>query len=252
VIAKIVNMMTFTALILAFNASAIKISTCMSEECVNYFQSFKKASSRGHPNAMYNLAKFYHYGYGTEVDKARALNFYKKAGMQGLREAEYRAGMLLLTDEALYDFDGGVNWLQRASRKGQPNAAFLLGQSFFSVEKYSEADLWLTMVYESHPRKLVSWIRQAQQVITFNQNNLPSLHQALEATPLETFKSSGNMEIITITGIRTSSALDAMLAGFRKRITSTGTRLPNISCDQSVACVKKSLNEMKDSIWVSQ
>ncbi|MFT6919284.1 MAG: TPR repeat protein [Cognaticolwellia sp.] len=59
--------------------------------------------------AMHNLTKFYHYGFGTEIDKARALNFYKKAGMRGLREAEYSAGMLLLTDEELYDFDDGVN-----------------------------------------------------------------------------------------------------------------------------------------------
>ncbi|MBA6341769.1 sel1 repeat family protein [Colwellia sp. MB02u-10] len=80
---------------------------------------------------MYNLAKFYHYSFGTEIDKARALNFYKKAGMPGLGEAEYRAGMLLLTDEEIYNFDDGINWLQQASRKGQPNAEFLLGQNFF-------------------------------------------------------------------------------------------------------------------------
>lgn len=254
---KIAHLITITALIAAFNASAIQVSECMTTECVTYFKSFKKAANRGHKNAMYNLAKFYHYGFGTEIDKSRALNFYKKAGSRGLREADYQAGMLLLTDQESYDFDEGVKWLLRASRKGQPNAAFLLGQSFFSKQKYSKADTWLTMVYESHPTKIAGWLQQAMQNDSFNETNLPSLHNALQATPIETYEivestASDNIEVITVTGGHRNSAFDYMLDGFRKRIRSTGTRLPNIACDQNVACVKKSLNEMKDSVWVSQ
>lgn len=251
---KIVITIIITALTSAFNASALQISKCKTSECVTYFKSFKKASYRGHKNAMYNLAKFYHYGFGTEIDKARALSFYKKAGMRGLREAEYKAGMLLLTDEDLYDFDDGVNWLQRASRKGQPNAAFLLGQSFFSKQRYTNADTWLTKVYESHPIKMASWLKKAKLTKAFNESNLPSLHKAFEINPLKNLDSaaSDNIEVITITAMHRNSLLDSMLAGFRKRITSTGTRLPNITCDQNVACNKKSLNEMKDSIWVNQ
>ncbi|AWB56955.1 hypothetical protein DBO93_04880 [Colwellia sp. Arc7-D] len=254
---KICKIMTITSLILAFNTSAVQISECMSDECITYFKSFKKASNRGHSNAIYNLAKFYHYGFGTEIDKARALKFYKKAGIHGVRAAEYKAGMLLLTEEQLYDFDEGIKWLKRASRKGQPNAAFLLGQSYLSKQRYSEADIWLTMVYKTHPTKIVRWIKKSQQTEAFNAHNLPSLHQALAETPIENFEilkaaSSSNIEVITITGRHRNTALDAMLAGFRKRITSTGTRLPNITCDQNVACNKKTLNVMKDSIWVSQ
>ncbi|MFT6193991.1 MAG: hypothetical protein ACJASU_000890 [Cognaticolwellia sp.] len=251
---KLVTTIIIAALTSAFNASALQISKCKTSECVTYFKSFKKASYRGHKNAMYNLAKFYHYGFGTKIDKARALNFYKKAGMRGLREAEYTAGMLLLTDKELYDFDDGINWLQRASRKGQPNAAFLLGQSFFSKQRYNNADTWLAKVYESHPIKMASWLKEAQLIEAFNKNNLPLLHKAFETSPLKNFDSasSDNIEVITVTAMHRNSLLDYMLDGFRKRITSTGTRLPNITCDQNVACNKKSLNEMKDSIWVSQ
>ena len=251
---KIAKIITIVTLILAFNTSAVEITKCMTSECVNYFQSFKKASNRGHKNAMYNLGKFFHYGFGTEVDKARALNFYKKAGMRGVLEAEYQAGLLLLTDKELYNFDDGIKWLKRASRKGQPNAAFLLGQSFFAKQKFDDADTWLTMVYESHPKKIASWIEQTQQVESFNLNNLPSLYQALDANPLENYDTAAadNIEVITITAMHRNSTFDHMLAGFRKRVKSTGTRIPNISCDQNVACNTKSLNEMKDSPWVSQ
>jgi hypothetical protein len=251
---KIVKIITMSSLILAFNSSAVEITECMTSECVTYFKSFKKASHRGHKNAMYNLGKFFHYGFGTPKDEARALNYYKKAGMRGVREAEYSAGKILLTNKELYDFDDAVKWLERASRKGQPNAAFLLGQSYFNKKSYAEADTWLTMVYETHPVRIVNWIKETQQIDTFNQQNLPTLHSALEMTPVETFDNitSNDMEVITVTGYYRNNVLDAMLAGFRKKITSTGTRLPNITCDQNVACAEKSLNEMKDSMWVSQ
>ncbi|SEK37998.1 Sel1 repeat-containing protein [Colwellia chukchiensis] len=252
----IVKSITILALVFSFNVLAVNISKCMTSECVSYFKSFKKAAHRGHKNAMFNLGKFFQYGFGTEIDNARALNFYKKAAMRGLREAEYRAGMLLLSDQQLYDFDQAEKWLKRASRKGQPNAAFLLGKNYFTRQQFSQADIWLTMVYEAHPKHTVDWLERMQNTDTFSAENLPLLHKALAASPIETFKSAGtddeNIEVITVTGMHRNSVLDSMLAGFRKRIRSTGTRLPNISCDQSVACNQKSLNEMKDSIWVSQ
>jgi hypothetical protein len=253
-IGKIIALASLT---LAFNTSALQITECKTDECVTYFKSFKKASNRGHRNATYTLAKFYHFGFGTEVDKARALKFYKRAGIKGVREAEYKAGMLLLTEEELYDLDDGIKWLKRAARKGQPNAAFLLGRTYLAKQRYQEADTWLTLVYKAHPTKIVRWISEAQQDQAFDKNNLPTLHVALEETPLETFNilnsaASHNIEVVTVTGLHRNTSLDAMLASYRKRVTSTGTRLPNITCDQNVACNKKSLNEMKDSIWVSQ
>lgn len=251
---KIFNILMISMVLLTWDVSAIQISECKSSKCIDYFKSFKKASHRGHRNAMYNLAKFYQYGFGTDVDKAKALNFYKKAGRLGLKESAYKAGELLLTDDVLYDFNSGVNWLQRAARQGQPNAAFLLGQSYFSKKKFLESDEWLTLVYKSHPQKIITWIEKNKHINTFNQKNLPTLHLALKTNPIDTLKNidDDNIEVITITGISRDSILDSMLAGFRKRIKSTGTRLPNITCDQNVACIKKSLNEMKDSIWVSQ
>lgn len=252
---KLIKSLTLIALIFSFNASAVKINQCMTSECVQYFKSFKKASRRGHSNAMYNLAKFYHLGFGTEIDKARALKYYKKSALRGTKEGAYQAGLLLMTEEALYDFDEGVKWLERASRNGQPNAAFLLGQSHFNKQNYADADIWLSKVYQSHPKKIVSWIEKAQQHNSFNDTNLPALHQVLTASPIETFKTpegEDDMEVFTITAMHRDSVLDQMLDGFRKRVQSTGTRLPTITCDQNVACVKKSLNEMKDSIWVSQ
>jgi hypothetical protein len=251
---KIIKTLTISTLILSFNASAVKISECMTSECVTYFKSFKKASGRGHRNAMYNLGKFYEFGFGTDINKAKALSQYKKAGINGVREAEYKAGEILLTDKELYNFDDGVNWLKRASRKGHPRAAFLLGQSYYANKDYADADVWLTTVYSAHPKRIVNWLTKAQKVDSFNQQNLPSLHAAFEQTPISTHKAiaNNNIEVITVTGQHLYSALDSMLGGFRKKIRTTGTRLPNITCDQSVACAKKSLNEMKDSMWVSQ
>jgi hypothetical protein len=248
---------TLISLTLAFNTSALQITECMTDECITYFKSFKKASNRGHRNATYTLAKFYDYGFGTEINKEKALKFYKRAGIKGVREAEYKAGMLLLTEEELYDFDDGIKWLKRAARKGQPNAAFLLGRSYLAKQRYQEADTWLTLVYKAHPTKIVRWISEAQKDPVFDENNLPTLHVALAETPIETFNIlnsavSNNIEVVTITSMHRNTALDTMLAGYRKRITSTGTRLPSITCDQNVACDKKSLNGMKDSIWVSQ
>ena len=49
---------------------------------------------------------------------------------------------------------------------------------------------------------------------------------------------------------RLQTVFDGMLGGFRKKLKSTGSRLA-IRCSDNVACQEKSLNEMKDSIWVS-
>src|SRR4051812_26466203 len=49
--------------------------------------------SKGDVSAQFELAEFYHFGKGTSIDYAKAIEWYDKAASQGHPSAQYMSGM---------------------------------------------------------------------------------------------------------------------------------------------------------------
>jgi len=198
----------------------------------------------------------FHKGYGTDVNLKRALTFYRKAALSGILEAQYKTGNLYLTNKESYDFDEGVKWLAKSAKRGHPNAAFLLGITYYDQQKYVQADEWLTIAYKKHQVDMPMWLETIERLPSFNERNFPSFTKVMAQDPTVTDHEGRkqwkeyDIERISIISMNYKSLFDSMLSGFKNRVKSTGTRLPGVNCNENVACVQKSLNEMKDSIFV--
>lgn len=251
---SLMKIILLPVLLFSFNSAAITIKACDNIECVNYFKSFKKAAQRGHSKAMYMLAKFYQNGYGTDINLDKSLTYYRKAALRGIFEAKFKTGYLLLTNTNTYDYDEGVKWLTKAASSGHQNAAYVLGVTYFNENKLIKADKWLAVAYEKHQVDMPKWLKHINKNKQYDETKLPLLASALANDPInikgERESFDQNIERITISSPSLQSMFDGMLVGFRTKLTSTGTRLP-IRCVNNIACQEKSLNEMKDSIWVS-
>lgn len=244
------------SIFLSMPAQAIKISPCSTEECSSNFSSFKKAAQRGHPQAMYMLGKFYQNGYGTEINLEKSLKYYKKAALKGIFEAKFKTGYLLLMNPDTYNYNKGIKWLTNAANSGHPNAAFLLGLTYYDERKFTKADKWLTLAYQKNQVDMPNWISRKNKDTHFTDTNLPLLTSEINTDStngyVKNIANKNNVERITISAPSLQNVFDNMLIDFKSKIKSTGTRLPSIRCVDNVACQQKSLNEMKDSIWVSR
>ncbi len=238
---------------------AIEIERCNSEQCQQYFKSFKKAAQRGYAQAAYMLAKFYQNGYGTDQNIAKAITYYRKAATKGrIVEAQFKLGFLYLTDKEHFDEQKALKWLEVAADKNHPNALFVLGDYYFTQGDYRQADEWLAKAYQQQQVDLPRWIQFYQQHQQLPTELFPKLYHQLAERPLVALKDNtlawndSTIERIRITAPSLQIMFDDMLADFKGKLSSTGTRLGGITCANNVACQQKSLNEMKDSIWVSQ
>lgn len=259
----------FTFTTITQQAIANQLTACDSEECVSYFKKFKRAARKGYVSAQYNTAKFYYYGYGTEADKALALKYYRKTAVNGSKEAQYMTGLIYVSEPDLQDHEQGIYWLERAAANGHIHAAFLLGKAHAQgdIEKgnlpnYHASDKWLSKSFDKRDNKLPALIETLHEKNVFNETNYPTLYNKLVEQNMWLAKNNNGAialsnwdgktyERITITGYSQTKAFDNLLATFRGRNNSTGSRLGG-DCQLTGACARKSLNEMKDSQWVSQ
>ena len=251
------------------SANANQLEACASEECVSYFKKFKRAARRGYISAEYNTAKFYYYGYGTEVNKALALKYYRKSAVNGSKEAQYMTGLIFITEQGVQDHDQGIYWLERAAANGHIHAVFLLGKVHAqgdtnngAVPNYQASDKWLSRAFEKRYHKLPALVKELNAKKVFNEVNYPSLYNKLVEHNMWLAKNStGSVDLsnwegktyerITVTGYTMQQGFDTLLASFRGRNATSGSRLGG-DCQLKAACQRKSLNEMKDSMWVSQ
>ena len=93
---KIGVILACTVLFLSVNLQAEDIVECQKEECVNYFNKFKKGAKRGYIQANATLGQFYYVGYGTEKDEDNALKYLNKAAVKGERSSQYLVGAISL------------------------------------------------------------------------------------------------------------------------------------------------------------
>ncbi|REL24360.1 tetratricopeptide repeat protein [Thalassotalea euphylliae] len=268
-VAAMMSTLVFASVTYTGAASAAQITACDTAECVSYFKKFKRAARKGYISAEYNTAKFYYYGYGTEVDKTLALKYYRKSAVNGSKEAQYMTGLIFVSEPGLQDHKQGVYWLERAAANGHIHALFLLGKAHAQGDiqnsgapNYQASDKWLSRAFDKRYSKLPKLVEELNNQKVFNETNYPSLYNKLVEHNMWLAKTdAGSVDLtnwegktyerITVTGSTLKQGFDMLLANFRSRNDSTGSRLGG-DCQLKAACQRKSLNEMKDSMWVSQ
>ncbi|MEP4890602.1 MAG: tetratricopeptide repeat protein [Aliiglaciecola sp.] len=144
-----VSVLVFTPYSLAFD-----FKQCSEDHCVKTFKDFKKYSKKGHPSAMEALGNFYIVGYGTDKDPSRALRMFKKAAKWNQATAQYKAGLMYISQATDDKPSKGISYLKKAAKNKIYDAAYVLGVVYLEgeiVEKdYDEAREWLTLASENN------------------------------------------------------------------------------------------------------
>jgi hypothetical protein len=230
------------------------ISYCQLDECKLYFKHFTKAAKRGHAGAMATLGQFYYIGYGTEPNESKAISFLKKASRFADKAAQYKLGLIYLTSKENYDLDASIKYLNKAAKKDYKDANLLLGTIYynnqFTPQNFALADKYLSKSFQQRHPQLPAVISNIKAKVSLDSNSFPLLSQKLSETPL-TVNSEGaiqwpesEIETITITSPPITQILDASLLAFRRAITTTGSRIPGISCTQTVGCIQTSARDL--------
>ena len=92
-------------------------------------EQWRPAANAGDAQAQFNLGQAYKLGRGVPVDMALAEQWYRKAALQGLPQAETNYGLAL--------FDQGkrgeaLPWLEKSTARGEPRAQLVLGTMLFN------------------------------------------------------------------------------------------------------------------------
>lgn len=99
------------------------------------FKYFLIAAEAGDAEAQNNLATFYYYGRGTESDLNKAIQWYRKSMGNGYELAGNSLGKVLsITAETEAEENEALRLLKQAVERGDSNAAFALGQFYYSKE----------------------------------------------------------------------------------------------------------------------
>ncbi|MCB1740098.1 MAG: sel1 repeat family protein [Gammaproteobacteria bacterium] len=92
------------------------------------FALFSGLADAGNARAQYWLGDMYERGYGVKKDMKKAIDWLKKAAVQGLATAQARLGELYLDgQQAPQDFTAARSWLEKAANQHQASAERLLG-----------------------------------------------------------------------------------------------------------------------------
>lgn len=98
---------------------------------VQRFQSQLKKAQTGDANAMYEVARMYERGRGTEPDIHQAMRWFEQAANKGQNDARAQLGVLYLDGEGVKrDTHKALELLKPAAEKGNATAQYNLGQMY--------------------------------------------------------------------------------------------------------------------------
>lgn len=105
--------------------------------------------------SQFDLGNMYFYGYGVEIDYAKALKFYREAAKKSNNKAQFNLGFMYLNGYAVeQDYAEAIKWYRKAAEQGNNMAQFSLGIMHiygYGVEKdHYEAVKWLYKSAERH------------------------------------------------------------------------------------------------------
>ncbi|MET0923356.1 MAG: tetratricopeptide repeat protein, partial [Xanthobacteraceae bacterium] len=86
-------------------------------------------ANQGNADAQFNLGQAYKLGRGVPADLKQAEYWYGKAAWQGHEQAEASYGLALFSNGKRSE---ALTWLQRAVKRGDPRAQYVLGTMYFN------------------------------------------------------------------------------------------------------------------------
>jgi len=247
-------------LVFASTASALELEACSDDDCVAKFKSFKKYARKGHPSAMEALGNFYYFGYGTKKDTSKALKMYKQAAKWDQASAQYKVGLIYVSDLTGDDPSDGIRYLKRATKNRFYEAAYLLGVIYFEgkivKQDYDEAKAWLEIasdnqiykasyllgnMYETHLIKseqegnaqAIALYNTAAFKINAAKERLIALEQPLPPSV------SNDIERIVVTPQAFDDFMDEQLALLKNNPApkiGTGSRVAGQTCKKMLSC----------------
>jgi hypothetical protein len=113
----------------------------------------------GDADAEFNLAQAYKLGRGVPADLNLAEDWYRKAAIQGHRQAEDNYGLALFQNGKRAE---AVQWLTKSAGRGEPRAQFVLGTMFFNGDNVAR-----------------DWVRAYALIVRSSQSGLPQASAAL-------------------------------------------------------------------------
>jgi len=253
---KITIKIAFTLCISLFanNVFAAKIEACNTPECVDYFKKYKKFARAGYADAMATLAELYTYGYGTERNTKKALKQYRKAAKYGSVKGQFKAGMILISDEKYKDIDAGARYLKKAARNKDNNAALILAMVYSSKNKldFSESDKWLTQAYSKGHVNAVGFVESLKSTNKFTASNYPNVWEIVENNPQPITPQTKGLQSTAKTEQKVAQTVDKTSqskANREQKIVKTHNsyKAPTDNSNIEVIEVTLSLHEMFDS-----
>jgi TPR repeat protein len=145
---------------------------------------YKKASRQGDPVGSWLLGRLYYTGSGVPHDLNLAAAALQKAASQGDPFGEYLLGMVLVEQ---VHYAQAANWFRKAALQGLPQAQLQLGLLLkdgkgMNVNK-PEAYQWLLMSYEAGNQAAGSALRQLDGELSASQiDQIKNLARELEQT----------------------------------------------------------------------
>jgi len=257
------TLVLMTSSILPTTAQAAKIEACMTQECIEYFNKWKKMSYRKYNTALSVMGELYYQGYGTEKNLDKSFKYFKKAAKYKFSYAEYRTALFYLEEKDYLDTDRGIKYLKRAARNGHTESAFLLALTYGSGEltdkDTEESDKWLEKAIQGKNGKSKSYASFLHQsgdltyqdypkvstMITLLKQDVKPIAQAeptdlvVEETKIN-WPEESDIEVIQVSAPSVEAIFDHELAYLRVSPPasqgSTGTRIIGKSCDDMISC----------------
>lgn len=228
---------------------AATLSSCLTEQCVNYFNQYKSSARKGHPQAIAMLAEFYYHGYGVEKNKELALKNYLKAAYKGNTAAQYKSGLLLMLESDNQDISKALQWLKKAASSHYKDSNYLISRLYltdeYKIKDLEAADHYLAIAYASNQYDALMFVAELPPTLI---KQLPKTgylaQQHSKKTPLQA------IEVITVNSTALETIFDAQLSTYRQPLKSTGSRINGLDCEKIVGCYKlSSMQEVGDFLF---
>ncbi len=113
----------------------------------------------GDADAQFNLGQAYKLGRGVPTDLGLAEEWYRKAAVQGHRQAEDNYGLALFQNNKRSE---AVKWLEKSVARGEPRAQFVLGTMLFNGDVVQK-----------------NWVRAYALMVRANSTGLPQAGNTL-------------------------------------------------------------------------
>ncbi|WP_189404289.1 tetratricopeptide repeat protein [Alteromonas halophila] len=239
-------------------AEPVKMGECDTSECREYFKDYKRYA-KSHIDASSMVGDMYLNGYGTDVDKEKALDYYKKAARWGSVLGRYKMGLLMLQHGEQEEREEGLVHLSDAAKRDHPTAIYFMGE-VLSTDKYGlkdleRADEWIARSIKEQNHNVIYTLGRLSDEGELTEANLPATIAAIKRAPdsmipgqspetLETYRlppPDERYEVITVNGPNLAEVLDYGLKLFKAAPSdihkkTTGTRIRGRDCEDVFSC----------------